>query len=847
MDIGIDLGTTFSVIAVHGKVVFSEIYPPGIYLEKCNVTVIPTPEGEPTFASVVIEDPNNSGSFLFAREAAQKAEEGLAPIMFSKRKIGTSEVFQQPTTHLTARQVATHFLGHLKRCAEMALGRRVHRAVITHPAYFDRSAVEETKKAAIDAGFDMSLPEQMLMEPVAAALAYTRTDDRDPLRIITYDLGGGTFDVTYLERNGGVIEIRAFDGDHLMGGYNFDREIADWMIKRLQSKGRRISIDPEKREDRGRYCRLLQICEKIKIDLSQAPDPNFKVSVRLRDVLVDTDGKPIQVNESLSRAQFVELIRPYLNSALECCRRTVQKAGAKDKEIHEVLLVGGSSYGRWVMESLKTEFPKTSVQLFEPDLCVGVGAAIHAKMSLPALVQAGALRLTLDVPEVSALPTILVTGRAVVVDGAAASKKYRALLRYVDGKALQPVDLDEDARFAFEEVALSRENATTLMLTIEDGSGAVALEHLFSIRYAPELTESSTITTVLPRALSVLTQVGMTPLAKEGAALPAKCKISFQRANDHPNIALEIFQERQPMGVVRIENIPPQAGRDAFVDLSIEITEKNQVRGSASIRTAAGMVVASKEICIEFSVPEIPAEDALRAAWLEMQEGFETWQARSEPKAEMDVRQASECMENLRRLFSQAILERQEVYHFLRTLEPIIYAKPDEMYPTWTDFCALLEDCRRQTSSNQTTTLTALQQLENNARPAHLGKDHKVWADINHDLSLIAATVIKLPNIDTISTEALKDSLTFELAKVLHQLSLKAEHMQRGRDGAHWQGRIAALEKRLQQALQEITAVSDNLPSAQGLVKLRNIYQTKILCISSEISQLGIDITNPIK
>ena len=155
----------------------------------------------------------------------QKAEDGFAPVMFSKRKIGTLEAIPLATGTVMAKEVAARFLQYLKESAEHALGSPVTRAVVTHPAYFDSVAVEETREAAQEAGFDMSLPQQMLMEPTAAALAYTRTDTRDPLRMLTYDLGGGTFDVTYMERIDGVIQIRSFDGNHLLGGYNFDKEL----------------------------------------------------------------------------------------------------------------------------------------------------------------------------------------------------------------------------------------------------------------------------------------------------------------------------------------------------------------------------------------------------------------------------------------------------------------------------------------------------------------------------------------------------------------------------------------------------------------------------------------------
>ncbi|MBI2299007.1 MAG: Hsp70 family protein [Armatimonadetes bacterium] len=356
MDIGIDLGTTFSVIAVAGRVELAPDYPAGLYLDECDVTIIPTPYGDETFPSVVIDDPERPGEHLFGLDAAQQAQEGRAPVMFSKRKIGTREGIPLGEGEVLARDVAALFLAYLKQCAEQALGRPVERAVVTHPAYFDRGAVEETREAAVQAGFDMSEPDQMLMEPVAAALAYARTDARDPLRILTYDLGGGTFDVTYLERRGGVIDMRAFDGNHLLGGFNFDRELVYWLRQRLEAQGRWRTLDEEDPDDRGRLARLLQAAETVKLNLAGARSDTTPVDFRLQYVLTDAQGRPLQVNERLTRAEFVELLQPYLQDTLDGCRRALRKAGVEADALDEVLLVGGSSQAPWVAACLAAEF-----------------------------------------------------------------------------------------------------------------------------------------------------------------------------------------------------------------------------------------------------------------------------------------------------------------------------------------------------------------------------------------------------------------------------------------------------------------------------------------------------------
>ncbi|HYH67187.1 MAG TPA: Hsp70 family protein, partial [Urbifossiella sp.] len=601
MDIGIDLGTTFSVLAVNGKVALAADYPPGLYLGECDVTVIPTPYGEPTFASVMMFDPDDLGRPLFAADAVLRAEEGHALVAFSKRKIGTQELIPTAARPVSAREVARGFLHHLKECAERALGRPVRRAVVTHPAYFDRNQVEETRLAAIDAGFDMGLPVQMLMEPLAAAYTYVRTDPRDPLRVLTYDLGGGTFDVTYLERNEGVIAMRSFDGDPLLGGYNFDRALVHWLRERVAARGRTVVFDEDDPADRGRLSRLLRIAEGVKIALAKAPDDATPVDFRVRNVIVDDKGKDVAVNERISRAEFVGLIRPLLDRTVAACHRALGKAKVEAEDVDEVLLVGGSTRGPWVAECVRAAFPRLTPKLFEPDLCVGAGAAIAARLTLPPLVETGACRLVLDAPEQSAVPRVSVAGRVTGTDG-----PLRATLDLPTGESLGPTELRPDGGFLFDNIDLSEDGPSRFSLTVATADGTVVIAHPFEVAYSPQTTETTAVTTVLPKSLSIETLDGLTLLAAEGAPLPARCEQTFRRLNDNPSIPLRLFQGTEPVGEVRILNIPKEGGRGSFVDLRLELTEKNQIKGTAQVRTPNGNVVARADVSIHFDTPEVP-------------------------------------------------------------------------------------------------------------------------------------------------------------------------------------------------------------------------------------------------
>ncbi len=868
MDIGIDLGTTFSVIAVNGKVELTPEYPPGIYLEECDVTIIPTPYGEPTFPSVVIDDPDQPGHQLCAADALQKAEEGHAPVMFSKRKIGTREAIAMPTRIVLAKEVARDFLRFLKRCAEKALGQPIARAIVTHPAYFDRNQVEETREAASEAGFDMSLPEQMLMEPVAAALAYTRSDGRDPLRILTYDLGGGTFDVTYLERSSGVIDMRAFDGDHLLGGYNFDRELVHWLRKRIAARGRRISLDEDDPVDRGRLAQLLRLAENVKIALSQAATDTTMVDFRVRGILVDTDGKDVQVNERLSRAEFVQMIKPSLDRTLECCRQALQKAKVKPEEVDEILLVGGSTYGPWVKTAMMSAFPSAEPKLFQPDLCVGAGAAIHAKMILPPLIREGKYKLLLDVPEKAVLETINVAGYVADADGQRAGEGLTITLHLPDGRSRQPLRTSGAGRFFFEDVELTVDAPNQFRLTVSDQQGCTVLDHPFQVLYAPETAETSCVTTVLPKPLAIETSDGLVPLAAEGVTLPALCEQTFQRQNDNPNISLRLFQERDPIGEIRIENIPPEGGRGSFVDLKVEVTEKNQIRGTACVRTRDGKVVAQTDVRVHFEIPEVPVPEELWEQFVGLQRRCLELLVTEEERREELQTQGLALIEEVKHLFEQQPLERAEVDMALRRLNALLNPPPDDIDPPRCVFCEIVERCRqslaglqakasessgelpsgstgqgRQSLARVQRYQQVVDQLEVEGFAAYNRRDRISWARIFDALTDLDVLVQDRPRREAPPTILGKFFAQFEVMRLIGSLEEQAARLAAEDRLEDWLDEIERIQRGLDGVLREIHEVDDGLPSDQGRAQLQRVMSRILQPIKEAIERLGVDIS----
>ncbi len=773
---------------------------------------------------------------------------------------------------VVAKDVAREFLRYLKLCAEQALGKTVTRAVVTHPAYFDRGAVEETREAAIEAGFDMSLPEQMLMEPVAAALAYTRTDKRDPLRVLTYDLGGGTFDVTYLERNSGVIDMKAFDGNHLLGGYNFDRELVHWVRKRLEEQGRRIVLDETSAEDRGRLARLLRIAENVKIALAEARTDSTMVDFRARDVLVDTDGLPVQINERISREQFVEMIRPHLKETIECCRRALAKAKADPGELDQVLLVGGSTFGPWVSDSVAAELSRTEPVLFHPEWCVGAGAAIHAKMVLPP-VAGDDYKLTLNVPETSAIDQINVGGRVTDAGGAAPGEGFTVTLRLPDAGVMGPAALDQNGEFLFEDVELLENRAEFVHAggrygQCRQGAGTSISGDLLP-RNIGRLGDDDR----LPRPLYVETVDGLVPLAAEGVTLPSRCEATFQRENDNPNISLRLFQEKDRIGEIRIEDIPPEGGRGSYVDLSLEITEKNQIRGLAKVRTRLGQVVAQTNVRVRFEPPDIPMEPELRERFESLKADWAMVCLRDEDQQpdEGECERAAESIVTVERLLEQQPLERQEVFVALRRLNDLINPPEDDMNPTRRRFCEVIAECREaldgmaqkaddilaEASGNGSTDQglitgaqrnlrkaehyrPAIDALEQQGLAAHERKDRRSWSRIFDAVTDILVQVRERPDIGELPTFLHKVLSSFEVMRLMNELDEREERLSgEGRLG-DWQGEVSRLRAVLTNALAQIDKIDGDMASEQGRARVRLVLSRSVDPFRKDLDQLGV-------
>ena len=348
--IGIDLGTTNSCVAV---------------MEGGQPTVIPNAEGDRTTPSVVAY--TKEGEKLVGKVAKRQAVANHENTITSiKRLMGTDQKVTLNGKQYTPQEISAMILSKLKQDAESYLGEKVTQAVITVPAYFNDSQRQATKDAGRIAGLEVL---RIINEPTAAALAYgLDKGENKNQKILVYDLGGGTFDVSILEIGDGVFEVLSTNGDTHLGGDDFDNRIIDLLVDDFKSKN---NIDL--RNDKLAMQRLKEAAEKAKIELSATP----KTTISLPFISADATG-PKHLEYDLTRAQFDSITSDYIDKTIECTKRALSDAKLTINDINKVILVGGSTRMPAAYEAVKNFTGKEPFKGINPDECVAIGAAIQA-------------------------------------------------------------------------------------------------------------------------------------------------------------------------------------------------------------------------------------------------------------------------------------------------------------------------------------------------------------------------------------------------------------------------------------------------------------------------------------
>mgnify|MGYP004557987861 FL=1 len=344
--IGIDLGTTNSCVSI---------------FEGGEAHVIANAEGGRTTPSVVSF---KKGEIIVGEKAKRQALVNPDTIISIKRKMGTSEKVKANGKEYTPEEVSAMILSDLKKTAEAYLGEKVTKAVITVPAYFNDAQRQATKNAGKIAGLEV---ERIINEPTAAALAYGLDKQNTNEKILVYDLGGGTFDVSILELGDGVFEVLSTSGNNHLGGDDFDNRLVDYIVSEIKKEE---GVDLS--DDKMAMQRIKEAAEKAKKDLSGMTSTQVSLPF-----IAQVDGAPVNFEIDITRAKFESLISDLVDSTLEPVRKALKDAKLSKTDIDKVILVGGSTRIPMVQDLVKKETGKDPSKGVNPDEVVSMGAAIQ--------------------------------------------------------------------------------------------------------------------------------------------------------------------------------------------------------------------------------------------------------------------------------------------------------------------------------------------------------------------------------------------------------------------------------------------------------------------------------------